>query len=60
MFEVDDVEGDRVVLRYVSEEEWECVFEVHRFCVIGGRRHQKAIEQYQDKVSRNIYLRRIV
>ncbi|GMH63507.1 hypothetical protein TL16_g03730 [Triparma laevis f. inornata] len=60
MFEVDDVEGDRVVLRCFSEEEWECVFEVHRFCVIGGRRHQKAIEQYQDKVSRSIYLRRIV
>ena len=50
LFEVDDVDGDCVILKYTTEEDWECVFQVHRFCVISAVRHQRALQQYQDKI----------
>mmetsp|Transcript_23013 Transcript_23013/g.47821 ORF Transcript_23013/g.47821 Transcript_23013/m.47821 type:complete len:630 (+) Transcript_23013:169-2058(+) len=50
LFEVDDVDGDYVILKYTTEEDWECVFQLHRFCVISAVRHQRALQQYQDKI----------
>ena len=50
LFEVDDVEGDNVILSYTTEEDWSCTFCVHRFCCISAVRHQRALEQYQDQI----------
>jgi len=49
-FRVDDVVGDYVVLKYETEEEWECTFGVHRYCLVTEEKVKRVVDEYQRNV----------
>ncbi len=49
-FEVDEVDGDLVILKYTTDEDWVCTFALHRNCVVVVIRRRGAVEAYSGAV----------
>ena len=50
-YSVAEVDGDVVLISYMSQEGWVCSFEAHRYMLICQERHQSPVETAQDELA---------
>ena len=51
IFRVDDViNEDEVIISYKTTEKWKCNFLAHRYMLISVKRHETALERYQEEI----------